>query len=294
MTTTLDLIERTRRHLYSGETRDERDRLSAAITSGATGLGITYGRASVQPGATLGIDLEELYVWDVSGTNVAVSRGEGGSTAAAHDNAAVIHVNPRFSAYSVLQAINDELLALASAGLYRIRTVALTYQGGTDAYNLTGVTDVIDVLGVDFDYDDGSGRWSTLPRSMWNLRRDMPTATFASGLSLTVNGVVAYGQAVRVAYKAPYATLATLVDDVETVSGLQASAHDIVPLGAAIRLTVGSEVARNSLDQYDTRRADEVPAGARLGQMRAMAALRAQRIADEAARLYALRPVIRG
>ena len=131
-----------------------------------------------------------------------------------------------------------------------------------------------------------------MDRNEWRLRRDMSTADFASGAALTVNGYVEPGS-MRVTYKAPFASLVTATDNVESVSGLHAQAHDILPLGAAIRLTAGAEIARNFLDQADTRRADEVPGTARLGQMRALLQLRQQRIDAEKARLYAKYPVIR-
>lgn len=294
MTTTGDLIERTRRHLYSGETRDERDRLISAIDTDDVGLGVEFGRTGLQRGVMLGIDLEELYVWDVvGGINATVSRGEGGSVAAAHAQGAHVYIAPKHSGWAIFQAINEELQALHGEGLYRIGTVDLTYHPGTDAYDLTGVTDVLDILDVEYDADDGTGRWATLPRSEWLLRRDLPTASFPSGLALTVNGWVASGQTMRVAYKAGFTAVSAVDDDIEDDAGLPSSAHDIVPLGAAIRLVAGGEVSRNFLDQAETRRADEVPPGARLGQIRGLMALRQDRIAAEKAKLYARNPVVR-
>lgn len=293
MTTTLELIERTRRHLYSGETRDDRDRLTSAIDADDTTIAVEFGRSGIQAGATLGIDLEELYVWDVGANSATVSRGEGASTAATHVDNSVVYINPKFSAFSILQAINDELNALSAEGLFKVSTVSLSYQAGTDAYDLTSVTDLMDVLEVNFDANDGTGRWLSLDRNEWRLRRDLNTDDFASGKALTVNGFVEAGSEMRVSYKAPYTALATVADNVETISGLHSQAHDILPLGAAIRLTAGAEVSRNFLDQSDTRRADEVPPTARLGQMRALLNLRQQRIDAEKRRLYAKYPVIR-
>lgn len=294
MTTAAQMVERTRRHLYSGETRDERDTLATGIDADDVGLAVASGRSGLQRGVILGIDLEEMYVNDVSsGINATVVRGDGGSTAAAHSAGAVVWISPKFSTWSIFQAINEELVALRGEGLYRTRTVDLTYAPGTDAYDLTSVTDIDDILDVEYNADDGSGRWSTLPRSEWMLRRDLPTSSFASGLALTVNGWVSPGQTLRVAYRSGFTALSALANDVEAVSFLPASMHDIVPLGAAIRLLAGAEVPRNFLDQYETRRADEVPAGARLGEMRTLMLLRQERIAAEVARLYSRNPVVR-
>lgn len=293
MTLTSDLIARTRRHLYSGEVRDERDKLNGAINASVTSLVTTYNRTGLQPGVMLGMGLEELFVWENASGTLTVSRGENGSTAASHADEAIIRIAPKFSDFAIFTAINAELDGLSAEGLYKVVTATLTYSVGTDAYDLTGVTDLIDIISVNFDANEGTERWRTLDRNEWRLRRDLPTSEFASGLSLTVNGWVSSGQSVVVTYKAPYTSLATTADNVETVSGLHAQAHDIVPLGAAIRLTVGGEVSRNFLSQGDTRRAEEVGAGARAGQMRSLAALRISRIEAEKARLYAQYPVMR-
>jgi hypothetical protein len=295
VTTLASAIESAKRHLYSGEIRDQRDRVTEPLTSSETGIDIEYGVTGIQAGATIAIDLEEMYVWrtDTTGKTATVSRGDGGSTAASHSSASTIYVNPKFSAFEIANAINEDLAALPSEGIYRVATVDLTYDAGIDAYDLTGVTDLLDVLDVEFYANDGRERWSTIPRIDWRLRRDMPTSSFASGMNLTVNGYAETGQTMRVAYKAGFSPLTELTQTFETNAGLHASAHDIPVFGAVIRLIAGAEVSRNFLDQGDTRRADEVPGGARSAMIRNLAALRAKRIEDEKARLYMQRPVMR-
>lgn len=291
MTTTSQLISRARKRLYT-EVRDERDRLASSMDADDTAITVETGVSGIQRGATLSIDLEELYVWDVSGANVTVSRGEDDSTAATHADNATVYVNPKFSGFAILTAINEELDALSSDGLFKVTTAPLTYQAGTDGYDITSATDIIDILSVQYDTNDGTDRWATVPRDGWRLRRNLSASDFASGMALFVNDYVEPGQAMRVTYKTSYSSLSTMADNVETTSGLHAQAHDILPIGAAIRLTAGGEVARNFLDQWDTRRADEVPPQSRLGSMRALLNLRQQRIESEKARLLAKYPVI--
>ena len=291
MTTLNDVIERTKRHLHSGETRDERDKLDGAVASADTTLQLVYGRDGAQSGVVLALGLEELYVWEKTDSTVVVSRGQNGSTAEAHSDQAIIYVKPKFSSFSVLKSVNEELDALSADGLYKVSTVALTYVPGTDAYNLTGVTDLIDIISVEYKVNDGSSRWASLPVTQYRLRRDMATADFASGMALTINGYVENG-AMRVTYKAPYSPLSALANDVETVSGLHSQAHDILSIGAALRLVAVSEVSRNFLDQSETRRATEVPAGARGALIRNLASLRVTRLEAEKSRLYAKRPVM--
>lgn len=295
MTLVSDVIERTRRHLYSGETREERNKTSASLTADATSVGLTYEGPGIQRGAILAIDLEELYVWSASSTAATVSRGDNGTTAATHASGATILVNPKFSPFAILQAVNEELADLSSPvnGLFKVGTLDFTYSAGTDTYDLTGVTDLIDILDVTYDAGDGSNRWPRLRRGDWALARGMQTAEFASGMSLTINGWAESGRDINIIYKAPFTALSSVSQNVETISGLPASAHDILAIGAAIRLTAGTEVSRNFLDQADTRRADEVPPQARSSSMRSLIALRRERIDAEKARLLAKYPVVR-
>lgn len=294
MTTVATVIEQTRRHLYA-ETRDELNKLSAGTDADDTALTFNYAVNGIQEGARLAIDLEELHVWSSSGTNAVVQRGVNGSTAATHASGALVYVNPRFTPFGILQALNDELRSLSSPGkLYRVATAVLTYESGTTGYDLTGVTDLLEPLDVAYDANDGTDAWPRLDRGLWRLARNLSTSDFPSGMALIVNGYAEPGRPLRVTYTAPFtANLATLADNVETASGLPATAIDILPLGAAIRLTMGNEVARNSLDQGETRRAGEVPAGARAGAMRGLLALYQQRVSEEVARLYSQNPVVR-
>lgn len=295
MTLVSDVIERTRRHLHSGETRDERNKTNAALSTSDTAVGLTYEGQGIQRGAVLAVDLEEMYVWAATSSSATVSRGDNGTTAATHASGATILVNPKFSPFAILQAVNEELADLSSPvnGLFKVGRVDFTFNAGTDTYNLTGVADVIDIIDVTYDANDGSSRWPRLRRGEWALTRGMQTGSFASGMSLTINGWAASGRDINVVYKAPFTALSTVAQDVETISGLPASAHDILAIGAAIRLTAGNEVARNFLEQSETRRADEVPPQARSSAMRSLIALRRDRIDAEKARLLAKYPVIR-
>jgi hypothetical protein len=293
MTLASDLIERTKRHLYT-ETRDDRNRLTTTIDTDDTTLAFDFDLNGIQAGAVISIDLEEMFVWSVGSGTAVVQRAQGGSTAAAHTAGATVYVNPKYSAFSVLQALNEDLLDLSSPvnGLYRVATVELDFVAGQDAYNLTGVTDLQDILSVSYDANDGSDRWNVLDRGGWRLARSQPTDVFSTGLSFTVNGYAQPGRPINVAYKTSFtAALTTLADNVLTVTGLPVSMHDIPPLGAAVRLLAGSEVARNFLDQGETRRSDEVPPGARGASVSGLMRLRRDRIAAEAARLYSQWPV---
>jgi hypothetical protein len=287
------LITDTRRHLYS-QVRDEVNRLTAGIDADDTALTFDFDLGAIQRGAILSAGLEEMLVWSVSSSGAVVERGYNGTTAAAHSAGAAVRVNAKYTDAAIVRAMNDDLRDLSSQGLYRVDTVSVTFNAGTDAYDLTSVTDLLGIIEVRYDVNDGTERWMPLGQNQWRLRRGMPTADFPSGMSLTINGYPVPGQALNILYKLPFAAaLSTYADVVETVTGLPVSAHDLLPLGAALRLTIGSEISRNFMDQGETRRADEVPPGSRGSSMRGLIAWRQQRISNEAARLYRQYPTVR-
>jgi hypothetical protein len=252
---------------------------------------VEFAIGGIQRGALLAIDLEVLHVWSVASLTATVQRGMMGSTGATHADDALVYVNPRFTDFQILQALNDELRSFTSPrhGLFQVKTVNLTYAAGTTGYDLTSVTDLIDILEVRWKgYTTGS--WPLLTR--YTLTRDMATADFPSTKALLTYEGAGPGRTLRVRYKAPYVALATTADNVETVAGLQASALDIPPLGAAARLLAGREARRASYDaQPESRQAADVPPGSNRQAAGGLLALRDMRLREEAARLQQLYPL---
>ena len=92
------------------------------------------------------------------------------------------------------------------------------------------------------------------------------------------------GSTVRVTYRAMLNTVDTLSDDV-SMTGLPITAYDLPVLGAAAKLAWPTEYKRNATEhQPDTRRAQEVPPGSRLGAARALQQRYEQRVTDEEVR----------
>jgi hypothetical protein len=293
MTTAADLIQATHRHLMAGQ-REARNRLSGSLTASDTTLTFEFDLAGIRAGSYVCVELEVMYVWSVndSAKTAVVQRGELGSTAAIHADNSIVHVNPPFSCWSIFSALNDELRDLSSPanGLYQVKTVTLTYRAPYTGYDLTGVTDLIDVLEVRYELEGDERSWPLLRN--WQVARGMSTAKFASGLALLTTEPAEEGNPVQVRYKSGFSPLAAGSDVVETVSGMSSTAMDILPMGAAIRVGAGREVARNLFErQGDTRRAEEVRSGAQLQAFAALRDLRERRISAERARLQAQWPV---
>jgi hypothetical protein len=292
VTTAADLVNETKAHLFSGS-RPELNRLNGSVTSSATTVTLEFAMGGIQRGAVLAAELELMYVWSISGQVATVQRGYLGTVGATHADDVVVEVNPRFSDFAILRALNEELASFSSPthGLFRLRTVDLTYSASRAAYDLTSVTDLIDVYDVRYAETGSSRLWPRIHR--WNLARNQSTTDFASGLALTLFEGAAPGRTIRVQYKAPFGSLAALADDVQTATGLPATANDIPPLGAAARLVAPREVRRAGYDsQPEPRAAQDVPPGANLGASRALLELRRQRLGEESARLHAAYPVL--
>ena len=284
MTTTATVIDRTLRQLLSG-TVEARNKLASTINSSATSVTATYALESLRAGQVFEIDSEMFYIWesDVSTKTLTVQRGYAGTTAAAHTSGAIITASPRFPRAQVLEAINDELMDLSSPmhGLFQVKTLDYTYNGTDRMVNLTGVTSMIDLIGVSVRYlnDD-----YPVARKV-KLVRDLPTDDFASGFAIKFDQNVYPGR-LRIVYKAAYSGTTSESTDINTTCGVQESITDIVTIGTQIRLMSPREIKRNFTEsQGDTRRAEEVGAGAVTASISNMKQLRKDRITAEAARL---------
>ena len=284
MSTVATVINRTQRQLLSGQV-EEKNKLSGAINTTATSLATLYDLNGLRPGTVFEIDSEMFYVWEssVSSKTVTVERGWNGTTAASHTNNAIITVSPRFPRAQILEAINDEIADLSSPvnGLYQMKIVDIRYNGIDPMINLPAFGTVFDLYDVRLRYTNDD---YPLIRKV-QLIRDLPTSDFPSSYAIKFNQRSRSGD-LRVTYKAPFQTVSTEVDNLQQVAGIPTSVEDIVALGAQIRLMSPREIRRNFIDtQGDTRRSEEVPAGAIGNSITNLLRLRRDRITAEAMKL---------
>lgn len=287
MTTLQDLVSEAKRHLQSYE-REPRNRLANPVAADAETLVLDFDIQQIQAGAHLQVGLELMYVWmtEPSSKTITVARGQLGSVATSHLAGASVTVNPKFPDFAIVKAINDDLHDLSSPvnGLFAERSVDLVGTSHSFGYDIDGASDLLGLLDVRAQHSGQPRTWT--PVTNYELTRQTSSSDFPSGYGLHLAEGVMPGRTLRVVYKASFAPLVNLTDDVEAVSGLPVTAHDLPPMGAAVRLVAPREIARNFHDsQGDSRRAQEVPPGAVAGSMRAVATWRAQRINDEALRL---------
>lgn len=292
MATVSDLIETTKRHLYTGF-EEEKNRLNGAIDNAVDTFLLRYPLKGLTPGTIFSIDLEEMRVWETSNLQVVVERGVNGTSPAAHDNLSVVTVKPKFSNFRILQALNDDLLDLSSpmSGLYQVLTTTITYSPQTSGYDIpTAATNTI--LGViDVTYDTPGPDKALTRIDGYALRRNVTDTTdFPSGVGLVIYEGGFPSFPVRITLAASFGQWTGLTQTHTTV-GLPDTATDLPPLGAAVRLVSGRDIKRSfSESQGEPRRAEEVPVGAAAGSLRGLMLLRQQRIVAEAARLERFYP----
>lgn len=284
MTTAAQILDRAARQMLSG-TVEERNKLSLGIDASATSLTTSYDLKGLRDGVVLEIGTEQMYVWSSNAATktLVVERGFNGTTAAAHSTDAIITLKPRFPKQQMLDSLNAEIDDLSSPanGLFRVVATDLTYNGSDRQINLTGATNVIDLIEVRLRYlaDD-----YPIIRNV-RLQRNLPTSDFASGIAIVLDDDIMAGT-LRVTYKAPFVRVSALTDDVTTIGFVPSTCDDILELGVILRMMNGREIKRNFIEsQGDTRRSDEVPAGATRDSISNLARLRRERIVAEAARL---------
>lgn len=284
MSTGTAVINRTLRQLLSGVI-EQRNKLSATINATTTSVVMTYDLDGIRAGQVFEIDSELFYVWEATaGTKtLTVERGWNGTTAAAHTAGAVVTVNPRFPRSQIFEALNDELQDLSSPvhGLFQVKTFDFDYNGTSDIINLPPVLSIIDLVGVHLRVTADRYDWIRKVR----LLRDLPTDDFSSGYGLKFDQRQLSGR-LRIVYKAPFTPLTNETQNLTNQSGLPTSCEDIINMGVQIRLMAPREIKRNFTEsQGDTRRADEVGAGAVGASVNNLIRMRRDRITAEAAKL---------
>jgi hypothetical protein len=289
MTTAGQLIDRVTSELLAG-TVEERNKLASSIDASATTVTFTYGLGGLREQTVFEVGTEQMYIWSVNSSSktAEVERGFNGTTAASHSTGDVVLVNPKFPRSQVLNQLNADLSDLSSPlnGLFQIKTVDISYNGSDRMVNLTGVTDITILQDVRYRYlsDD-----YPVIRNV-RLLTDMPTSDFASGYALAIDDYLRAGS-LRVIYRAPYSPFTSESDTVASVGG-STYLDDLLVVGAQMRLVAPREIKRNFTEsQGDTRRAEEVPAGAVLNSMVGLQRLRRDRIQAEAARLNRQYPI---
>lgn len=292
------IIDEVLRLFLSGQ-REDLNKLSANAGANATSLSFRYELGAIRSGSQVDVDMETYYVWSVDegGQSATVEPGSNGSISATHADGSIVRVNPKISRYSIFSALQDEIRALSSPGrgLFSVMALEFPFSASKVAYDMTGTTDVLDVINVSILLPDGQKNW--LPITSWRLDSSVNTTDFPSGNSIFVPEGIS-SQTVRVIYSAPFRVPTLSTDDlyldgngVPIAGGIPPSMQDILVYGTLLRLGPVREIKRNFTEaQGDSRRATEVTAGQVSNSYRDVRSLYSQRIDDERGRLIRYYP----
>ncbi len=292
MTTTVaDLVEATRQHLFASY-RPEYNFLNGAINDSATSLTLDISPLTgVGRGTILGIDDELIYVKSVSSQTCTVVRGWLGTTAASHDDAASVEVNPRFPRQVIVDALRSEIDSWGPSVFYQD---TITVPGNTiaRAYDLTSLGDFYDVTEVSREpYTwETAATWPTVEVK---VKRNLPTTSFPSGNAMFLPSVLQAAVDLQVVVHKPFVT-STFADatDVNSTVKLSTSMNDIPPYGAAWRLLSTREIKRTFADaQPEARNVEAVPPGYTDQTAARLKRIRDDRLDEEAARLRSKIPL---
>lgn len=290
MSTAAALLDRVQRQLLSG-TVEQRNKLAVAVDASEVSFVTTYDVGGLRPGTVFEIDSELCYIWEVNqGTKtLSVERGYAGTTPAAHDEGDVITINPRFPKVQLFDALNQDIDDLSSPahGLFAVVNVDLSYNGSDRQIDITGATNVIDLIEVRLRYlsDD-----YPIIRGA-RLQRNLPTTDFPSGYSIVFDDDLMAGS-LRVTYKSGFSRVSSLTDNIQTVAKVPTTMEDILEMGVIMRVLSSREIKRSFLEaQGDTRRPDEVPVGGMRDSFANVLRLRRDRIIAEKAKLIRQYPL---
>ena len=291
MSTAGAVLTRASRQLLSG-TVEERNKLATTVTSADTSIVLSYDLGGFREGSVIEIESELMYVWESSTATktLTVQRGYDGTTAVAHTNGVLATVNPRFPRQQMLDSLNSDIDDLSSTmnGLFRVVAQDISYNGSDRQINLTSGAGIIDLLDVRLRYlaDD-----YPVIRKV-RLQRNLPTADFASGFAIVFDEPVMAGS-LRVVTKREFTRASSESSDLQSACFVPQSCEDILEMGVLLRMMNGREIKRNFIEsQGDTRRSDEVPAGATRDSLTNIQRLRRERIIAEAARLKQQYPLV--
>lgn len=283
MSACFDVLTRAKR-LVMGHRRDRISVTSIAVTS--TDLTITVTSTSgIGAGSIIEIGLEQMLVRSFNATQMTVVRGVNGTIPTAHASGAFCLFNPPVYMQELLDCANAELSSLSSPqnGLFRVLHTDISTNLGKIGFDLNAGPGFIDVIAARYRQSN-LGDW--MPVTGYQILRDADLTDFPSGIGITFPTGTRGTNTTRVWYSTAFGQLASLSEDVQAVTGLPSTAEDILHMGAAIRAVEGREIVRADLSaQMDTRRAAEVPMGNNLQSSSLLRKSRADRIAEEAARL---------
>lgn len=241
------LVKRVQRNAYLGS-RGPVYTVDGALLADATTIVLNETPSHIGGqgvGAIVSIDYELFYVTEVNTASktLTVIPGYYGTTPAAHDDGSFVEIDPRMPHCMLLDFAQEELQSWGKE-LFRVTTVDVDTLNTHRAYDLglavgEEVYFLLDVRARPIGSQDSFWNFSWTgdgwPHVASRLIRDMPTADFASGISLQTLHPMRT-TTLRVALAQPFNSDPwTPVLDLENDVGLRSNWIEILSLGMRYR-----------------------------------------------------------
>lgn len=300
MTNAQDWIEQTRFRLMSGH-QEQLNRLDSAYTAGSGSMVFNFDITAIRQGSILSLGTSTFYVWEVSATlkTATVQASWDGTTDQDYPAGTVVRVSPRFTDAQILRCINEEIndLSSPSNGLFQTGTAELIYSTALIGYDLSQAPNMISPIELRLENPGSFKQWSRIPSHKFRIVKGAPTGYegFESGMALFLYDMFAgtTGKRLHLTYRKSFNQLSNSYST-KVATGIPSTAWDIPPIAAAISLMAGREIKRSFIEsQGDSRRANEVSAGASTTSVNALRMLYQSRVTAEKQRLDGFYPIIK-
>ena len=265
--------------------------LNSAITT--TDTAITIGSASNLAKGIVEIDDELLWIDNFNTTtnvlNAAPGFGRGyqGTSPAPHAQYAQVTLSPSFPRNVITQSINDTITSVYPK-LWAVYSTTFTFNASQTTYPLPN--DVQNVLFMSWQTTGSSQEW--LPINRWRADQMANVATFNTQNTVNLYENIQPGRTVQVWYTTTPNTLDNNTDDFADVTGLPASAVEVVILGASYKLLSYVDAGRINLSSAEADLNDtKIPSTAGVASSRYIFALYQQRLSEEALKLQDKYPI---
>lgn len=247
MPTLQNLVDRIRQEVAGfSQNQQQFTYLTQSIIS--SDLSFTVHDATQVSRGEIEVGGSELMIVDSKNntTNVVTiapfGRGYGSSTAAGFSNGTKVENNPIWPYVRIVEAINDTIRGvypqLWATGTFSTPKISVVYE-----YSLPAAAE--EVLSVQNQVIGPSHVWQ-FSRS-WRFVGQADTATGElsnTGKSLFISDDIVPGRQILVTYRREPSELVNASDDFATVTGLPATAQDVIVWGACSKLTVQLEGPR--------------------------------------------------
>jgi hypothetical protein len=288
MPTLQNLVDRVRQEL-SGFSQNQQQFTSLGANINNSVTSFTVADATQVSRGTIEVDNQELML--VQSVNIPTNtvnistfgRGYASTTANSHLSGVKIENSPIWPTIRLTEAINDAIRSVYPQ-LWATNTKAISKLSVVYEYGLPA--DAEEILSVQYQLIGPSHVWRFAQNWRFVGQANIDTGELGStGKSLFIADDVVPGRQIFVTYRKEPTELANLTDDFAAVTGLPATAHDVIVYGACMKLSPQLEGPRLSITSVEaSERAQYVQPGSASKVSQYFGQLYMQRLEQEAAK----------